>query len=123
MSLPILEFNSVNPLIYPFGSMPAMNLFVFLVHIPIVFGFGTAAYWIIGYIKKFYGGRPIPEEWRSFWMAMVWGTIHELIETLILYQWVVGQVLMIVFFVVQVIAGIYLIWGSYLLAKKYIIRG
>ncbi|KPJ71675.1 hypothetical protein AMJ50_00875 [Parcubacteria bacterium DG_74_3] len=123
MQMPILEFNAVNPLTYPFGPILPMNLFCLLVHIPIVFGFGAAAYWIIGYTKKFYGGRPIPEEWRSFWMAMVWGTVHELIETILLYQWIVGQVLLIVFFVVQVIAGIYLVWGSYLLAKKYIIRG
>lgn len=121
MPLPILEFNAVNPLIYPFGPMLPMNLFVLLVHIPIVFGFGAAAYWIIAYLKKFYGERPIPEEWRNFWMAMVWGMVHELIETLILYQWVVGQLLMVVFFVVQVVAGVYLIRGSYLLAKKYAI--
>jgi len=121
MLMPILEFNAVNPLNYPFGPMLGMNLFCLLIHIPIVGGFVMAAYYIVRYLKKFYGERPISEEWRNFWMAMVWGTVHELIETLILYQWVVGQVLMIVFFVVQVVAGVYLIRGSYLLAKKYAI--
>jgi hypothetical protein len=120
MPMPILEFNAVNPLTYigPFG----FSVFVLVVHIPIVFGFGVAAYYIVKYWRAFYGTRPIPEEWKNFWLAMVWGTIHELIETILLYQWVVGQVLLIVFFIVQVVAGIYLIKGSYLLAKRYIIR-
>jgi hypothetical protein len=55
-------------------------------------------------------------------MAMVWGTVHELIEVPILYQWMIGQVLLIIFFIIEVIAGIYLIRGSYLLAKKYILK-
>lgn len=117
--MPILEFNAVNPLaIGPFG----FSLYVLLVHIPIILGFVSGAYWIIRYLKKFYGERPIPEEWKVFWLAMVWGVIHELIEVPILYQWIVGQVLVIVFFIVQVIASVYLIRGSYLLAKKYIVR-
>ena len=117
--MPILEFYAVNPLaIGPFG----MSLYFLLVHIPIVGGFGAAAYWIIKYLKKFYADRPIPEEWKLFWMAMVWGTIHELIEMPILYQWIVGQILLIVFFIIQVVASIYLIRGSYLLAKKYIVK-
>ena len=81
-----------------------------------------AAYYIIKYLRKFYGERQIPEEWKFFWLAMVWTTVHELIEMPILYQWVVGQVLLIIFFIVQVMASIYLIRGSYLLAKKYITK-
>ncbi len=121
MTMPILEFNAVNPLTY-LGPQLGFNLFVLLIHIPIVGGFGMAAYYIIQYLKKFYGERPIPEEWRMFWMAMIWGTIHELIETFLLYQWIVGQLFLVVFFVVQVVGGIYLIRGTYLLAKKYIIE-
>jgi len=120
--MPILEFHAINPLTYPFGPMFGMNLYVLLIHIPIVFGFGVAAYYIIKYLRKFYADRPIPEEWRLFWWAMVWGTIHELIEAPILYQWIIGQVLLIVFFIIQVVASIYLIRGSYLLAKKYIVK-
>lgn len=117
--MPILEFHAVNPLaIGPFG----MSLYFLLIHIPIVGGFGAAAYWIIKYLRKFYGERPIPEEWKLFWLAMVWGTVHELIEVPILYQWIIGQVLLVIFFIVQVIAGIYLVRGSYLLAKKYIVK-
>jgi len=117
--MPILEFYAVNPLaIGPLG----MSLYFLLMHIPIVGGFGMAAYYIIKYLKKFYGQRPIPEEWKVFWWAMVWATVHELIEVPILYQWIVGQVLVIVYFIVQVVASIYLIRGSYLLTKKYIIK-
>ena len=117
--MPILELHAINPLtIAPFG----ISLYYLLMHIPIIFGFGMTAYWIIKYLKKFYADRPIPEEWKVFWLAMVWGTIHELIEVPILYQWIVGQVLLIVFFFVQIVASIYLIRGSYLLAKKYITK-
>jgi len=122
MILPILEFNAVSPLTYPFGPMLGMNIYVLLVHIPIVFGFGAAAYYTVKYLRKFYAERPIPEEWRFFWWSMVWGTIHELIEVPILYQWIQGQLLIIIFFIIQVVAGIYLIKGSYLLAKKYIVK-
>ena len=118
MPMPILEFNAVNPLTY-LGPILGMNLLVLLIHIPIVGGFGMAAYYIIRYLKKFYGERPIPKEWKLFWLAMVWGTIHELIEVPLLYQWVIGQIFLITFFVVQIITGIYLIRGSYLLAKSY----
>jgi len=119
--MPILEFHAVNPLTY-LGPMLGPNLIVLLAHIPIVFGFAMAAYYIIRYSKKFYGERPIPGEWKIFWSAMIWGTIHELIEVPILYQWIIGQVLLIAFFIIQLIAGIYLVRGSYLLAKKYIIK-
>ena len=119
--MPILEFNIINPLNY-LGPQLGINVYMLLLHIPIIGGFGVAAYWIIKYLKKFYGQRPIPEEWKFFWMAMVWSTVHELIEVPILYQWIVGQVLLITFFIIQVVAGIYLIRGSYLLATKYITK-
>jgi len=119
--MPILEFNLVNPLTY-LGPQLGLNLYLLLVHIPIVFGFGVAACWIIKYLKRFYGERPIPEEWKFFWLAIVWTTVHELIEMPILYQWIIGQVLLVVFFAIQVAASIYLIRGSYLLAKKYITK-
>jgi len=119
--MPILEFNLVNPLTY-LGPQLGLNLYLLLVHIPIVFGFGAAAYLIIKYLRKFYAERPIPEEWKFFWMAMVWGTVHELIEVPLLYQWIIGQVLLVAFFLIEVIASIYLIRGSYLLAKKYILK-
>jgi len=122
MTLPILEFNFVNPLTYPFGPVIGMNLYVLLAHVPIVGGFGIAAYYIIKYLKKFYGQRLIPQEWKIFWWAMILGTVHELIEVVILYQWIVGQILLIVFFIIEVVAGIYLIFGSYLLAKKYLMK-
>lgn len=119
--MPILEFYAINPLTY-LGPALGINLYLLVVHIPIVFGFGFAAYYIIKYLRKFYGERPIPEEWKFFWLAMVWGTAHELIEVPILYQWIIGQVLLIAFFIIQVVASIYLIRGSYLLAKKYIAK-
>jgi hypothetical protein len=117
--MPLLEFHLVNPLtIGPLG----MSIYFLLMHIPIVGGFAFAAFYIIKYLRKFYGTRIIPQEWKIFWLALIWATIHELIEVPLLYQWVVGQVLLIVFFIVQIIAGIYLVWGAYLLAKKYIIK-
>jgi len=117
--MPILEFHAINPLaIGPFG----MSLYFLLMHIPIIGGFGAAAYYIIKYLRRFYGERPIPKEWKFFWLAIVWTTIHEIIEMPILYQWIVGQVLLITFFIIQVIASVYLVRGSYLLAKKYIAR-
>lgn len=117
--MPILEFHAVNPLaIGPFG----MSLYFLLMHIPIVFGFALAAYYITKYLRKFYGERPVPQEWKMFWMAIVLTTVHELIEVPILYQWIIGQVLLVAFFIIQVVAGIYLIRGSYLLAKKYIVK-
>lgn len=114
----ILEFYPVNPLNY-LGPSLGPNLFVLLLHIPIVLGFLAATFYIIKYLKEFYGERPVPEEWKVFWIAMIWATVHELIEVAILYQWMVGQLLLIVFFIIQIIAGIYLVKGSYLLAKKY----
>lgn len=119
--MPILEFHAVNPFTYV-GPFLGPNLYLLLVHIPIVGGFGMAAYYIIKYLRRFYGGRPIPEEWKLFWWAMIWGTVHELIEVPILYQWIIGQALLVVFFVIEVVSGIYLIRASYLLAKKYIVK-
>lgn len=116
--MPILEFYLINPLTY-LGPVLGLNLYFLLMHIPIIFGFAAAAFFIIKYLRKFYGERPVPQEWKLFWLAMVLATIHELIEVPILYQWIVGQLLLIVFFIIQVVAGIYLIWGCYLLAKSY----
>jgi uncharacterized membrane protein YjjP (DUF1212 family) len=119
--MPILEFHAINPLTY-LGPALGMNLYLLLIHIPILFGFGFAAYYIIKYLKRFYGERPVSEEWKCFWLAMVWMTVHELIEVPILYQWIIGQALLIAFFIIQVVSGIYLIRGSYILAKKYIVE-
>lgn len=119
--MPILEFYAVNPLTY-LGPALGPNILTLVLHIPIIFGFALAAYYIIKYLRKFYGERPVPEEWKLFWMAMIWGTVHELIEVPLLYQWIVGQILLIVFFIIQIVAGVYLIKGSYLLAKKYILK-
>ncbi len=95
-TIPILELNAVNPLLYPFGPAIPKNFFVLLIHIPIVGGFGMAAYYIMKYLKRFYGQRPIPKEWKVFWWAMILGTIHELIEISMLYQWIVGKIVFLV---------------------------
>ncbi|MFC1663553.1 hypothetical protein ACFL0A_00240 [Patescibacteria group bacterium] len=116
----ILEFHAINPLTYP-SPFLLSNLRFLLSQVVVVLSFAFAAFYIIKYLRKFYGERQIPEEWKIFWVAMVLGTVHELIEVPLLYQWVVGQVLLVVFFIIQVVAGIYLIKGSYLLAKKHII--
>ena len=112
--LPFFTFQLTSPL-----SMP---LYMFVSQILIVGGFGFAAYYIIKYLKSFYKDRPVPKEWHCFWLAMLWGTLHELIEMAMLYRMIGGQLTLILFFIFQVIAGIYLISGSYLLAKKYIVK-
>jgi len=88
----------------------------------IVGGFLLAAYFIIKYLRRFYGDRPIPKEWNIFWLAVVWGTVHEVWEMAMIYGWVTGLAVKPIYLVIQIIAGIYLIIGSYLLAKKYITR-
>ncbi|MFH0987456.1 MAG: hypothetical protein V1841_01000 [Patescibacteria group bacterium] len=112
--MPFFTYYFTNPLDKP--------IFILLAQVLIVGGFGLAAYFIIRYLKTFYKGRPVPKEWNYFWLAMIWGTIHELIEMGMLYQVIGGQLALIAFFFAQVIAGIYLILGTYLLAKRYIAK-
>ncbi|GEM_PF-1815450 len=114
--MPFLELHLTNPL--EFGSL-FFSLFLAMMHIPIIIGFGTSTFLIIKYLRKYYGERPIPDEWRYFWLAMLWGTLHQLIEVPIIYQWAVGKALIIAFIFIQIVGGIYLIKGSYLLSKKY----
>lgn len=104
------------------GGFIGDSIVTLVSQILIVGGFLLAAYFIIRYLKKFYGGRPIPREWNLFWWAMVWGTIHEVWEMASIYHLVSGTLVKPIFFVIQMIAGIYLIAGSYLLAKKNIIK-
>ncbi|MFW6311501.1 MAG: hypothetical protein ACOC1K_04620 [Nanoarchaeota archaeon] len=89
------------------------------IHILIIIGFGASTFYIIKYLRKYYAERSIPKEWRYFWLAMLWATVHQLIEVFIVYQWLTGKVLIIFFILAQIIGGVYLIRGSYLLVKKY----
>jgi|SRR6056297_67901 len=114
--MPFLELHFVNPL--EFGSL-SFSIFMLMMHIPIVVGFGASAFYIIKYLRKYYGERPVPDEWRYFWLAILWGTLHQLIEIPILYQWMVGKVIVATFIFIQIVGGFYLIKGTYLLSKKY----
>lgn len=112
--IPFFTFQTIN-----LSSMPIYTL---ISQILIVGGFGFSAYYVIKYLKSFYKDRPVPKEWHCFWLAMLWGTLHELIEMAMLYRVIGGQLTLMIFFIIQVVAGIYLISGSYLLAKKYIVK-
>jgi hypothetical protein len=112
--IPFFTFKLANPLLSP--------VYMLISQILIVGSFGIAAYYIVKYLKSFYKDRPVPKEWNYFWLAMLWGTIHELIEMAMLYRMIGGQLTLILYFLIQFIAGIYLISGSYLLAKKYIVK-
>ncbi|MFH1036729.1 MAG: hypothetical protein V1756_01500 [Patescibacteria group bacterium] len=114
-----LSFHFANPFARGLIGDAVLTL---VTQVLIVGGFVLAAYFIIRYLKRFYGDRPVPKEWNIFWLAVVWGTVHEVWEMAMIYRWITGLTVKPIFLVIQVIAGVYLIVGSYLLAKKNIAK-
>ena len=117
----LLEFHATNPFNFWSPSF-FQNLYIFSLITLTVLLFILAAWFIINYLRRFYGERPIPKEWKIFWWAFVFFAIHEVQEMLLLYQWVHGQIFVVLFFLVEILAVILLTWGCYLLVKTYVLK-
>ena len=115
------EIHLTNPLTF-WSSSVIQNLYIFFMISLTTVIFILAAWFIILYLKKFYGERPIPKEWKVFWWAFVFFALHEVVEMLALYQWLHGQFFVFLFFAVEIVSVILLVWGCYLLVKTYALK-
>ncbi len=114
----LLEFHATNPLNFWSPSL-VQNLYILFMMTLVNVLFVLAAWFVIRYLKKFYGERQIPKEWVVFWWAFVFYSLHEIVEMIGLYQWIHGQVFVFLYFSIEIIAVVLLTWGCYLLVKKY----
>ena len=96
MITPFLEFNAVNPLTF-WSSSSIQNLYIFSMIVILNVLFILAAWCIIRYLKRFYGERPVPKEWMIFWWAFIFYALHEVLEFVGLYQWMLGKVFFVFF--------------------------
>lgn len=117
----LFEFHLTNPLSF-WSPSPVQNLYIFSLITLTVVLFILAAWFIVRYLKEFYGERPIPREWKIFWWAFVFFAVHEVQEMIFLYQWVHGKIFTFLFFVVEIASVVLLVWGCYLLVKTYVLK-
>lgn len=119
--MPFLEFNSTNPFTFWSPSF-VQNLYIFFLITLVCTIFVLAAWFILRYLKKFYGERPIPKEWMVFWWAFVFFALHEVIEFVSLYQWISGKVYFVFMTTAEIASVVLLTWGCYLLVKTYVLK-
>ena len=119
MITPFLQFNVVNPLTFWDPNLIGLNVYIFGLMVTEKTLYTIAAWLIVRYLKKFYGERAIPREWRIFWWSFIFYSLHEVIELVMIYQWIQGQLFWLFLFVVEITAAALLTWACYLLAKTY----
>lgn len=121
MDLHFLEFHATNPFSF-WGPSLALNLHVFSMMALEKSFYVLSAWFIIRYLRKFYGERPVPKEWMVFWWAFAVYSLHEVVEMIALYQWIHGEIFWLFFFTIEISAAVLLTWGCYLLVKTYVLK-
>lgn len=117
--MPFLEFHTTNP--FTFWSPSFIhNLYIFSIIVGLNILFILAAWQILRYLKGFYGDRPVPKEWMVFWWSFIFYSLHEALEFIGLYQWVLGKVFYVFLTSVEIASVVLLTWACYLLVKKYV---
>lgn len=119
--MPFLEFH-IPDIHNWFGPSVVLNLYILgnMIFLNALYVLGAA--FIFLYLKRFYGERPIPQEWKIFWGGFIFYCLHELIETIGGWQLMVGQVYVVLLSLAEISAAILLAVGSYLLVKKYVLE-
>ncbi len=119
MITPFLQFNVVNPLTFWGPNLIGLNIYIFSLMVAEKTLYTVAAWLIFRYLKKFYGGRPVPREWKIFWWSFIFYSLHEVIELVMIYQWIQGRLFWLSLFIIEITAASLLTWACYLLAKTY----
>lgn len=119
--MPLLKLHLTNPFNFWSPSL-IQNVYIFSMIALLSILFILAAWFIISYLKRFYGERPVPKEWKIFWWAFVFYTLHEVLEFIGIYQWMLGKVFFILLTTSEIASVILLTWGCYLLVKTYVLK-
>jgi hypothetical protein len=119
--MPFLEFHFSDISTW-FGPSLALNLYILSIMILLNVVYITGSTFMIFYLRRFYGKRKIPREWNIFWWAFVAYCLHEFLEMLLAWQWIIGQVAVVLLASSEIISVIFLTYAAYLLAKKYTIK-
>ncbi|MBI4101505.1 MAG: hypothetical protein HY443_00880 [Candidatus Nealsonbacteria bacterium] len=115
------EFHLTNPFNF-WGPSIAQNVYILALISLTTIVFILAAWFILLYLKTFYGERAVPREWMVFWWAFVFFALHEIFEVLSLYQWIHGLFFVFLYFAIEIAAVVLLTWGCYLLVKTYVLK-
>jgi hypothetical protein len=119
--MPLLEFHATNPFTFWSPSF-LQNLYIFSLIILVTLLFSLAAWFIILYLRRFYGERKVPKEWSVFWWALFFFALHEILEFVGLYQWILGKAFFVFLSGVEITSVVLLTWGCYLLVKTYVLK-
>ncbi|MFQ6049752.1 MAG: hypothetical protein ACE5J0_01800 [Candidatus Paceibacterales bacterium] len=121
--MPFLEFHLTNILSYYGFASPLVNLGFIFGMSAATFLYILVTWFIIRYLKQFYGERPVPREWKIFWWAFIFYNLHEILEIIGVYQFVLGKAFFVFLTTTEITSAVLLTWACYLLVKTYVLKG
>lgn len=103
-----------NPLI-AFGDL---SISVLLSSIIAVLCFLTAGIFIYLYYKKSSSVGQMSKGWKYFFIGLILSGLYQIMKIPYTYEWVYGNVFVLLFLIFQVIVTSILVYGLYLLKKE-----
>ncbi|HLC51150.1 MAG TPA: hypothetical protein VJH90_02120 [archaeon] len=80
--------------------------------------FAACAVFVRYYYKNFYESAEAPKGWRTFFIGLVLMALYQFLKVPFTYEWIYGDLAILVFLVYQLVAISWLVWGVYLLKRE-----
>lgn len=110
----LFGFGWNDPLTY-FGDLSIMVLISSFIAI---IGFLAAGFYVREYFKNFFGVTEAPKGWLYFFYGLVLSSLYQLLKVPYTYEWIYGDIFIILFLIFQVVAIGVLAYGLYLMNKE-----
>ena len=110
----LIGFGWNDPFTY-FGSISSL---VLISSIIAIIGFLAAGFYIYQYFKLFFGITEAPKGWKMFFNGLILSSLYQLLKIPYTYNWVYGDIFIILFLIFQVVAIGTLAYGLYLMKKE-----
>ena len=81
-------------------------------------GFFIAAIFLYLYYKRLYGISEVPRGWKYLLVGLVLNGLYQLLKVPYTYEWIYGDIFVLLFLIFQLIAISILVYGLYLLRKE-----
>ncbi len=103
-----------NPLT-AFGNLSGVVLMSSVIAIACFFAAGIFIYL---YYKKYYSVGEAPKGWKFFFIGLILSALYQLLKIPYTYQWVYGDIFILMFLIFQIAVVAILVYGLYLLKKE-----
>lgn len=102
----------------PLTAFGDLSMSVLLSSIIAIACFLAAGIFIYMYYKKFYSIGEIPIGWKFFFIGLVLSGLYNILKIPYTYEWIYGDIFILIFLVFQVCVTAVLVYGLYMLKKE-----